>query len=255
MNRYHVVSLVLVIGLTTVSASAITTIDTSGLWPGNTGLSFGHTPYVATMGQTFTVPADNVLNSFTFYTYQTSPTLQFKAYVMAWDGTSPNFLATGSPLYASNLVTGLSYPGIQTLVFVPAGGLTLTPGQQSVAFLSTSDTGYTGPGSGSAMLGVNLLAGDTYPGGELVLSSSGGDSSLWTAANWSPLGAFDTAFGLSFSSPISIVPEPLSVIGVLGGLGALGAYLRRRTTGPIAARKHTVEHQRACGTSDYGNLL
>ncbi len=82
-------------------ARADTVIDTSPSWNqthqlGNIGESGQN---IATVGQTFLVGSDTVLNSFSFWVddNMNSDALDYAAYVMEWTGTK----ATGSVLYQS----------------------------------------------------------------------------------------------------------------------------------------------------------
>src|SRR6185295_2173844 len=98
-NRRHLVMMALVCAAlfafrdTTARASSFT-ITTN---PPNINIStFGY-PNTATYGQTITAVAGTTqLNSFSFY-IQTSGTITYRAYVMAWDGAK----ATGPILFQS----------------------------------------------------------------------------------------------------------------------------------------------------------
>ena len=201
-----------------------TTVDTVPNWDGTNSITWGQYGtgvfgQLATVGQTFTMPAaENTLDSFTFRLLNTSPTLQFSAYIMAWDSGAGH--ATGPVLFSQGF-SGL--PASGPLTFNP--NLVLTPGQQYVAFLSTSQTGYSGPDKSSLGNGT----GNFYSGGQYVMLDNGGNPNLWTSTSWGSSAGYDTAFAMTFSnSAISVVPEPMTCLGVVGGLASLGAYLRRR---------------------------
>ena len=75
---------------------AATSIDTTGAFTSNWH-PFGQ-PDTSAYGETFTVGSDNVLNSFSLYLDgQVASTLNFTAYVYAWNGS----MITGSALYTS----------------------------------------------------------------------------------------------------------------------------------------------------------
>ncbi len=108
-----------------------------------------------TYGQTITTPTDNILNSFSFWLGRTStnypdpsePSLDFMAYVYAWDGTASH--ATGPALYTSGVFTHNATPATPfTKYTFTTGGLSLTTGSVYALFLSTS--GLAGDRRGSS---------------------------------------------------------------------------------------------------------
>lgn len=177
----------------------------------------------ATYGQTFTVAGpDTVLDQFSFWYDDSlnSDTVDFAAYLYAWDGSK----ATGSALYTSSSVSttnngGLG--GVERFDFV-TGGIQLVAGQQYVAFTSAS-LFFDGL-QGTAVAGGN--GSDGYAGGSFVYMNNGSDTSQWTTFGWSTGGGIDTAFEAVFRS--QAVPEPAAL--ALFCLGLTGFGLSRRKT-------------------------
>jgi hypothetical protein len=184
-----------------VSASAATTIDTTGAWNGHTFVSPFGSPDTATFGQVITAPSvDTVLESFSFYMQAIggagSSTLVFRGEVYAWDGTK----ASGPNLWegAPRTLTLTSTP--QEVIFA-TGGVQLAGGQQYVLFASVSkDYEQNVPGNLSdwEFLGEGPVP-NPYPGGQFVYLSDTGDESLWTLATWGDFGVADAVFKASFS--------------------------------------------------------
>lgn len=216
------------------AVQAATLIDTTTAWNGASSIqSFGESN-TATYGQTFTTPTtDNFLDSFTFFLNDdlNPDVVDFAGYVMAWDGAK----ATGPILYNSFVsegsarsTTGAS--GFEQFTF-NTGGITLTPGQQSVAFLSASN--FFDGSDGTAVMG---LANDTYPGGEFIYFNNGSDFNLLTTNQWDCTNCSigDAAFSASFSASATPVPFEFSpslgilALGALGGLDQLKRKLQKR---------------------------
>ena len=214
----RVVIVVLVVGLIGRFTSAVradTTIDT-GIGD-NDLTSWGETD-TATFGQTFTAPADFNLTDFSFsLAHQTGGASLFRYYVMAWSGTN----VTGSVLYESSTRTAVGTTDATYTANV--GSLLLTPGDQYIAFLSTSEVFDMTPDQGQ----MAFVSGNPYAGGGLVLNNNGSDfSSLATPDNWFNFGdGADAVFVAHFTG----VPEPAS-LGLVG-VGGLMLMKRRRVGG------------------------
>jgi len=176
-------------------------------------------PFAA--GESFTVPSDNVLQSFGFYVEGTS----FQAYVT--DGS-------GEVLYQS-LVIGATQQLTQYIF--ATGGLTLVAGDTDLLFLAPADN------SGSSYFKIGLIQGtlnnpdgNPYPGGEFWFTP-GGYSSISDLSWFSPVDCnCAAAFTADFTSPPVGVPTPIAGVGlpgmafVLGVIGLIGWRRRRPIT-------------------------
>lgn len=210
------------LAITGTAVGAQTTITTNGFT--NIG-PFGGSPFNRTFGQTFTTPTDNRLNSFSFFVAGRPSTLNFRAYVVAFD---VDFLGrwrptTRTPVFTSGLLSVTTNGEDLSRIDVLTGGLSLVAGQRYGAFLSTLDV------VNSSTTDVNFSKGpDQYDGGEFV--SFSGTTTEWNSTFWTGLRGDDLQFVLSFSpgGPTNVVPEP-STYALLGtGLLVMGAVGRRR---------------------------
>jgi len=113
-------------------------INTLPAWNGTSSISSWGVTNTATYGQTITsVPGQTILNSFTFELGQLSGTApQYQAYVYQWNSATNRIV--GAPLYASAAMTAPSGAAF-TAVTINTGSIVLTPGQQYVLFLNTSN--------------------------------------------------------------------------------------------------------------------
>lgn len=211
-------------------AQAQTFIDTTPNWDGSLGQpAFTEDIDIPgnfqTVGQTFTVGTDNILNEFSFWLddiyWENDDYFDFGAYVMEWDST--NNLATGNILYQSGLRSTTGATGMEKFVF-NTGGTTLTSGKQYVAFLSTSEF-YNFFESYSS---IGYVPGDVYDGGNLVYLRNSSNFSAVTTQEWLSATPIDLAFQASFSGGSTSVPEPSTLLGLLtfGTLGS-GLLLKR----------------------------
>lgn len=181
---------------------------------------FGN-PNTATYGQTFVLSAGNgVLTSWTFSLEASTAAFPMQFGVGLWDTANSRMAA--APFYFSSTVN--TAIGDANYTFTP--NLTLTPGQEYVAFLTITNT----PGVGTAQM--PLASGSLYTGGSFFFLNNGTDASQWTTQGWQSIPGADAAFTAQFdpaAPPVNgAVPEPGSL--ALFGTGALGivASLRRR---------------------------
>jgi hypothetical protein len=182
---------------------------------------FGN-PDTATYGETFTAPSTggNVLQNFSFYMAgpYSSGDIELGAYIATWTGTN-----AGTLVYSSAELD-YSNTGDAQLSFT-TGGVSLSPGENYVAFLSVSQ--YYGQSAGLAYISAGAA---TIPGGNFVYSNNSGDFSALFNSSWATTGIKpDWAFTADFSP--TAVPEPSTVAIALSGAVAFIAYglLRRRT--------------------------
>jgi hypothetical protein len=198
-------------------------IDTTSSWDGSSSISpFGENG-TATYGQTFTVDNETSLDNFTFYLNDSiDPDFtDFEAFVMDWSGTK----ATGSVLYQSAALSTTNNNGSDGFeeFSINTGGLSLTSGNQYVAFFSASNLFDTIDGT-SMWAGLN--GADVYSGGQFVFNNNGSNFSSLTSEDWQKnfqgIGS-DLAFSMTFSD-VS-VPEPSTL--VILALSLMGLASRR----------------------------
>jgi hypothetical protein len=113
-------------------------IDTTTSWNGTNSISAWGVPDTATYGQTITpVAGQTILTGFTFELGRSSGTApQYQAFVYQWN--SANNRIVGTALYTSGVLTAPSATTF-TPVSINTGSVVLTPGQQYVLFLTTSN--------------------------------------------------------------------------------------------------------------------
>jgi hypothetical protein len=142
----------------------------------------------ATYGQTITATASQTrLSSFTFQLNQTSGTApQYQAFVYQWDATNQRI--TGSALFASGVFTAPSGAAFSP-VTINTGSVVLTPGQQYVLFLSTSNQQPQANGSYK----YGSVANTAYAGGQFVFQNNGANFNQLSTTTWTTI-AIDLAF-------------------------------------------------------------
>ena len=186
-------------------------------------------------------PADDVLQSFTFY-LEGSVTLQLQAQVYAWSGNliagnAPQG-ATGPALFTSAPITvgptGVDASGKPLFIPITAvtGGLSLASGSDYVALFTVSGpdaTDFTNS-TGTDVWGGILSAHDpNNGGGGFVYDNNGNNYAALTTAWDSGADYGDSAWTAVFTeSSTQAVPEPttLSLFGF--GLVAAAALRRRK---------------------------
>lgn len=182
----------------------------------------------ATYGQTFKTGADTVLDSFTLYLDHATRTVDFKAYVYAWNGSR----AVGQALYSSDVQ---HFSGTQITGFTfNTGGLQLDSSLRYVAFLSTS--GIAGGEDGSSKMPYSGSFGSNpYADGDFVYYNNGDNFNLLTTNAWGMTGGNgDVWFQANLSSAViaargAAIPEPATMGLTAAALGAVALVRRRRT--------------------------
>ena len=241
--------------LVTLLSSGIV-ISTTNSWDrANYIYAFGY-PNTGTYGQTFIPPPQSsILTSFTVYIENTSGSVNFQFYVMAWNGSE----ATGPILYQSPETSTAGTAGFQAYTF-NTGALTLTPGATYVAFGSiTPDC------TGQAAWGTPTSY--PYSNGNFVFNNNGTDFSLLTQSAWAIYPSSDLAFVAVFgqaagpSQPV-ITTQPVGQTVAVGGAATFSLvvsgsppfnYLWSRNGLPIAGATNNVYTTNNVQLSDSGS--
>lgn len=223
------------LSLGAASASAQLSVDNSLIL--DSLRTFGY-PNTATYGQSFTAPADNVLDDWTFYlAYAGGPPANFEFFVMSWNGSSAN----GTVLYQSGLETAV--PGSGYAAFTVAPDLTLTTGNQYVMFINESGLNdNNGDNYSQVFQGGNV----TSPlGGSFVFLNNADDFSEVTSETWFTVSGLDTAYKADFSA--STAPDAgssmLLISLSLGSIAATCRFAKSKSVNPLSLDNPLV-HQR-----------
>lgn len=171
-----------------------------------------------TIGQTFTVGNYYKLESFTFYIVdaQDPDYIDFTAYVMQWAEDR----ATGPVLFQSDPLRTTNNGGLGGWeeFTINTGGLSLTAGEQYVAFFSSS--GYPGTPTGRGWV---AYAGEQYTDGTFVYIDNGPSTSNLTTTSW-----VTNYPGGDLVFKMRLVPVPGAAILCSIGLVCAGLKLRKR---------------------------
>ena len=140
--------------------------------------------------------------------------MQYQAFVYQWD--SINSRITGTALYSSGVVTAPSAATFTPVTF-NTGSVLLTPGQQYVLFLSTSNQ--QPQANGTYKYGY-LPNNTAYPGGQFVFQNNGANFGDLSATPWT-IFTQDLAFMATFNpflSPLLPTGAPINPTNVAGGI-------------------------------------
>lgn len=192
-------------------AIAATTINTTG---GAGKYELGQFGGSTTYGQTFTVGADTMLDSYSMYlTKFTSETLQFKSYIYQWTGNG----VTGPALFTSSLQqVGI---GTDRQYAFSTTGLQLAANTRYVALVTVD--GVPNGNSFGAMMPV--VSNATYTGGNFVYTNGNTFGGQWDCG--AGCGYGDAWFKASLTAA---VPETATWGMMIAGFGMIGAALRTR---------------------------
>ena len=267
LSRRHLLASTALLALS-VPASA-QSIDTIPLWNGTTFISSWGVTNTATYGQTFTPGIQQTrLNSFTMELAQTSETApQYQAFVYQFT----NNRITGPALFTSGVLTAPA-TGTFSAVTINTGSIVLSPGQQYVVFLTTTNQQ---PQPNASYKYGALATNTAIPNGQFVFMNNGSNFGQLSTNPWSNI-AEDLAITLAlngFLSPLLPAGAPINPTNVAGGIDrALSAGITLPTgfnnlftltpaqlvdaLGAMAGENHTQAQQGAfqLGTS-YLSLL
>jgi hypothetical protein len=151
---------------------------------------------VETFGQTF-VAAGTALDQMTFYVDDHGETIEYQAYVYAWNGQH----ATGEAIFASGVrATDGADVGFEPVV-IETPGARLVEGEPYVAFLTVSNTMPTGANARFGLTGANPIAG------HFVHSNNGANFGVLLSQGWG-VTFQDLACRFEFGEAgVSVAPE------------------------------------------------
>lgn len=182
------------------------------------------------IGESFTASTSGSLTNLQFTLLGGSTLTSVQAIVYALNGPLTTTFVPGAEIWRSAAVAGSS--GL--LNFNPTG-VTLTAGQNYVAFLSTYFTNGTGQ--------ANVSSCNPFIGGA-ACAASNANPNLGRAITGRAEGANldQLVFGqvvngsqdLTFSATITAVPEPATWLMMIAGFGLVGSVMRRRTRVSVA---------------------
>jgi uncharacterized protein with beta-barrel porin domain len=214
-----------------LSASASAqNINTIPQWDGIQFISSWGVTNTATYGQTITPTVGQTrLSSFTFQLGQTGGTApQYQAFVYQWDATNQRI--SGSALFASSVFTAPSGAAFSP-VTINTGSVVLTPGQQYVLFLSTSNQ----QPQANAAYKYGSVANTAYTGGQFVFQNNGANFNNLSTTNWSTI-----AIDLAFQALISAGNTGENLAQTQSGAFQLGNSYLSLLTDPFATNKITT---------------
>jgi uncharacterized protein with beta-barrel porin domain len=214
LSRRHLLGGAALLALS-VPASA-QNIDTHPEWNGTQSIQSWGVTDTATYGQLITPTAQQTrLGSFTFELARTSGTApQYQAFVYQWD--SVNNRITGTALFSSGVFTAPSGTGFSP-VTINTGSVILTPGQQYVLFLSTSNQQ---PQANSSYKYGQVGNNTAYAGGQFVFQNNDGNFAQLSTNAWSTI-AEDLAFIAAFNfllKPFLPAGAPINPTNVAAGI-------------------------------------
>jgi uncharacterized protein with beta-barrel porin domain len=209
------------------SANAQGIINTIPLWDGTQSIQSWGVTNTATYGQTITPTVGQTrLSSFTFQLAQTGGTApQYQAFVYQWDATNQRI--TGSALFSSSVFTAPAGAAF-TPVTINTGSVVLTPGQQYVLFLSTSNQQPQANGTYK----YGSLANTAYTGGQFVFQNNGANFNQLSTTNWSTI-----AIDLAFQAIVSATNVGENHAQAQSGAFQLGNSYLSLLTDPMATNK------------------
>lgn len=181
------------------------------------------------IGESFSASTSGSLTNLQFTLLSGSTLTSVQAIVYALNGPLTTTFIPGAEIWRSNAISG----GSGLLDFNPTG-VSVTAGQNYVAFLSTYYTMGTGQASVSSC--------NPFGGGACATSNA--NPSLGRAITGRALGAnldeldfaqvVNGSQDLTFSATITAVPEPDSWMMMIVGLGMIGIGMRRRNRNSVS---------------------
>ena len=180
------------------------------------------------IGESFAASTNGSLTNLQFTLLGGSTLTSVQAILYALNGPLTTTFIPGAEIWRSSAISG----GSGQLNFNPTG-VSVTAGQNYVAFLSTYYTTGTGQASVSSC--------NPFGGGACATSNA--NPSLGRAITGRALGAnldeldfaqvVNGSQDLTFSATITTVPEPASWMMMIVGFGMIGIGMRRRTRNSI----------------------